>query len=64
MDLAVTSSDGSRVEKAALSKTGNDWFAMRQNEPTIYQLDASAVDELQKAIASVKEAAPAKAAKK
>jgi hypothetical protein len=64
IDLAVTSGDAKRVEKVALSKTGNDWFAMRENEPAIYQLDANVVDELQKAIASVKEAAPAKAAKK
>ncbi len=64
IDLTVTSQDGKRVEKVSLSKTGNDWFAMRENEPTIYQLDANVVDELRKAIASVKEAAPAKAAKK
>jgi hypothetical protein len=64
IDLTVTSQDGKRAEKVSLSKTGNDWFAMRENEPTIYQLDANVVDELQKAIASVKEAAPAKAAKK
>jgi len=37
---------------------------MRENEPTIYQLDANVVDGLQKAIAAVKEAAPAKVAKK
>ncbi len=64
IELTVTSSDGRRVEKVALSKTGNDWFAMRENDSTIYQLNANVVDDLQKAIASVKEAAPAKAAKK
>jgi Domain of unknown function (DUF4340) len=64
IDLTVTSADGKRVEKVSLSKTGNDWFAMRENEPTIYQLDANVVDGLQNAIAAVKEAAPAKVAKK
>jgi hypothetical protein len=64
IEVIVTSLDGKRLEKVSLSKTGNDWFAMRENEPTIYQLDANVVDDLQKAIASVKEAAPAKAAKK
>jgi len=64
IDLSVTSSDGKRVEKVSISKTGNDWFAMRENEPTIYRLDANVVDGLQKAIAEVKEAAPAKSAKK
>ncbi len=64
IDLTVTSADGKRVEKVSLSKTGNDWFGIRENEPTIYQLDANVVDELRKAIAAVKEAAPAKVAKK
>ena len=64
IDLTVTSADGKRVEKVSLSQTGNDWFAMRENEPTIYQLDANVVGELRKAIASVKQAAPAKVAKK
>ncbi|MGD0015317.1 MAG: DUF4340 domain-containing protein [Bryobacteraceae bacterium] len=56
IELAVTSEDGKRVERAALSRTGNDWFARRENEPTIYQLDAKAVQELQQAFAAVKEA--------
>ncbi len=64
IDLTVASQDGKRVEKVSLSKTGDAWFAMRENEPTIYQLDANVVDELQKAIAAVKEATPAKSAKK
>jgi hypothetical protein len=63
IDLSVISNDGKRVEKVALSKTGSDWFAKRENEPTIYQLDANVVEELQKAMASVKEV-PKKAAKK
>jgi hypothetical protein len=63
IDLTVSSNDGKRVEKVALSKAGNDWFARRENESTIYQLDANVVEELQKAMASVKEV-PAKAAKK
>ena len=64
IDLTVTSNDGKRVEKVSLSKTGNDWFATRESEPIVYQLDANVVDELRKTIASVRGAAPAKAAKK
>jgi hypothetical protein len=64
IDFAVTSSDGKRVEKVSLSKTGDDWFAMRENDPVVYQLDANVVNELHNAIASVKAAAPAKPAKK
>jgi len=64
MKLAENDTYRARVEKVSLSKTGDDWFAMRENEPTIYQLDANVVDELQKTIAAVKAAAPAKSAKK
>ncbi len=59
-EFTVTSNDGKRVEKVALAKAGNDWIARRENEPTLYQLDVKVVEELQKAIADVKEAAPAK----
>ncbi|MGA2329745.1 MAG: DUF4340 domain-containing protein [Bryobacteraceae bacterium] len=58
LEFTVTSNDGKRAEKVALSKSGNDWLARRENEPTLYQLDAKVVEELQKAIAGVKEAAP------
>lgn len=64
VEAAVTSNDGKRVEKVAISKDGNSWFAKRENEPSIYELDGKVVEELQKAIAGVKEAAPAKPAKK
>jgi hypothetical protein len=58
LELTVASNDGKHVEKAALSKSGDDWLARRENEPTLYQLDAKVVEDLQKAIAGVKEAAP------
>jgi hypothetical protein len=60
LEFTVTSTDGKRVEKAALAKSGSDWFARRENEPALYQVDSKVVDELQRAIASIKEAAPAK----
>jgi hypothetical protein len=60
LELTVTSGEGKRVERVALSKAGDGWIARRENEPTLYQLDASAVADLQKALAGVKPAAPAK----
>lgn len=59
IEFTVTSNDGKRIEKVALSK-GGGWLARRENEPGLYQLDDASVADLQKAIASVKEAAPAK----
>jgi hypothetical protein len=54
----VTSNDGKRVEKVTVTKQGNDYFAMREDEPSIYVLDASAADDLQKGAAGVQAAPP------
>ena len=64
LEAKVTSNDGKRVEKVLVSKTGNSYFAMRENEPAIYELETKAVEELQKAVAEVKEAQPPKDTKK
>jgi Domain of unknown function (DUF4340) len=55
---AVTSGSGKRVEKVTITKLGNQYFAQRDNEPGIYEVDGKVVDELLKAAADVKEAAP------
>ena len=60
----VTSNDGKRTEKATVSKQGTQYFAKRENEPSIYELDGKVVDDLQKAASGVKEAPPAPAKKK
>src|ERR1700693_1435070 len=60
LDISVTSNDGKRVEKALISKQGNDYIAKRENEPAIYGMDAKTVDDLTKAAGDVKEAPPAK----
>ena len=60
----VTSNNGKRVEKVTIRKQGTRYLAQRENEPGIYELDAKAVDDLQAAAKSVKEAAPEPAKKK
>jgi hypothetical protein len=61
IDLTVTSNDGKRVEKVAISKAGDNYIAKRENDPTLYQLDSKAVDDLRKSAEDVKpSAAPAK----
>ena len=57
-EAAVTSNSGKRVEKVIISKQGSQYFAQREGEPSIYELDAKAVEDLQKAAADVKELAP------
>jgi Domain of unknown function (DUF4340) len=57
IDLTVTSNDGKRVEKVAISKVGDNYIAKRENEPALYQLDSKAVDDLTKSAGDVKPAA-------
>src|SRR6267378_3974781 len=56
MDLTVTSDGGRRVEKVLLSKNGDNYEAKRENEPTLYELNASSVSELQNSAAELKPA--------
>jgi len=63
-EARVTSNDGKRVEKVTITKQGSQYFAQRENEPSIYELDSKAVDDLQKAAADVKEPPPPQPKKK
>jgi hypothetical protein len=60
----VTSSDGKRVEKVAISKQGDQYLGKRENEPSIYEIDGKLVEELQKAAGDIREAKPEAATKK
>ena len=57
IDLTVTSNDGKRVEKVAISKVGDNYIARRENDVTLYQLDSKVVDDLVKSGGDVKPAA-------
>ena len=63
-EARVTSGDGKRVEKISITKQGIQYFAQRENEPSIYELDSQAVTDLQKAASDVKEQAPPQPKKK
>ena len=58
IELTVVSDNGKRTEKVQISQTGNMFFAKREGEPTVYELDSKAVAELQRAAADVKEPPP------
>jgi hypothetical protein len=58
-EATVTSNTGKRVEKVAVTKQGSQYFAKREGEPSIYELDGKAVEDLQKAASDVKEQPPA-----
>jgi hypothetical protein len=54
IEIAVTSQEGKRTEKLSIAKSGDNYIAKRENEPALYQLDATAVTDLQKSAADVK----------
>ena len=56
IEVTVTSDDAKHVEKVSIAKSGSGYIASRENEPTLYQLDSSAVDALQKAADDIKPA--------
>ncbi len=60
VEITVTSDSGKKVEKVSIAKSGNDCVAKREGDPTLYQLDANAVDSLQKSADGIKPAATAK----
>lgn len=65
IDITVTSNEGKRVEKVLVFKNGDKYLAKRDGEASLYEVDASAVTDLQKAAGDVKPVAePAPAPKK
>jgi len=61
---SVVSNNGKRNEKVSISKQGTQYFAQRDGEPSIYELDSKVVEDLQKAASEVKEAPPEQPKKK
>ena len=57
LDLIVTSDSGKRTERVLLSRKGDRYLAKRDNEPALYELDASVVADLQKSAGDLKPAA-------
>ena len=57
-EASVESKGSAKIERVIVSKQGDKYSAQREGEPSIYELDARSVEELEKAAADVKEAAP------
>jgi hypothetical protein len=58
LELTAVTQDGKSTEKVLVSKQGNSYFAMREGEPAVYEVDGKIVEEIQKAAADVKESKP------
>ncbi len=65
LTFGVTYGDKHRTEKVVLYKDGDNWRAVRDEDPgTVYVLDAKAVGEMQKTIGAIKQYQPPKDDKK
>ncbi|MGB7232462.1 MAG: DUF4340 domain-containing protein [Candidatus Acidiferrum sp.] len=62
VELTATSNGGKMVERVLISQNGDRYIAKRENEPALYELDASAVKDMEKAAADMKPAVEPKAA--
>lgn len=60
MELTVTPGGGKSVEKVLIARNGDQYIAKRENEPALYELDATAVKDLEKAAVDLKPAPEAK----
>jgi hypothetical protein len=59
-EATVTSNGGKRVEKVIITKQGDQYFAQRDGEPSIYELSVKSVADVRGAATEVKEpSAPA-----
>jgi hypothetical protein len=58
LELTVVSNDGKRTEKAQFAAAGSNFLARRENDSSLYQLDANLVTGLREAAAGVQPAPP------
>jgi hypothetical protein len=61
IEITVVSDDNKRIEKVSLAKSTKSDIARRENEPALYALPASTINDLQQVAASLKPATPAPA---
>ena len=55
LEMTVVSSDGKKVEKVSLAKSGSDWLARRDGDASFYVIPSATVDEFDHAAADLKE---------
>ena len=63
VSLTVSSSDGKRIEKVDFAKSGSGYLAKRADAPALFELEAKAIEDIQKGAEGLKPAPPAPAKK-
>jgi hypothetical protein len=56
IEISVTPNGGKHVEKVSIAKSGDEYIAKRQDDPSLYVLSANSIDELKKDASAVKPA--------
>jgi hypothetical protein len=60
IEITVTSGGGKKVEKVEMQSVGDGAIAKREDDSSLYSLDAATLNSLTSSIAGLKPAAPAK----
>jgi predicted methyltransferase MtxX (methanogen marker protein 4) len=63
IEASVTSDGGKRIEKVQIAKTAARYIAKRENDPTLYEISAASVGDLNKSIDALVPAGVGKPAK-
>jgi hypothetical protein len=64
LEITVTSDNSKKVDKVLLAKSKDGYIAKRENEPALYEVSASSIQQIQQAAANLKPVEPAKAGTK
>lgn len=62
--ISVTYGDNHKTEKVTINQSGNEYYAQREGDPSVYVIGADPIGEVQKAISAIKPAAPSKSGNK
>jgi hypothetical protein len=54
IEFTVTSDEGKRVERVALSRSGSEYIARREGRPALYVVDAAMITDLEKYVGEMK----------
>ena len=56
IEISVTSDNGKRIENVSIAKSADGYLAKRKDDPSVYRLSASSVDDLLKSAEALKPA--------
>ena len=58
IEVTVTTGDSKRSEKVSIAKAKDDYIAKREDEPTLYEIPSSTIQQLLQSVTDVKPVAP------